>query len=108
MSGELKYVLVEAISSFRERYCVAVPADLPDQKAKEWAMDSVTCEELEEFSQLHIGEQISSTRILSEDEVIKQFDEDNDYLVSWNRDMKLRNIAILDSNGDYVNGQREE
>lgn len=101
----MKYVLVDAISSYRMRYAVGVPDDLPDDKAKEWAMDSVTCEEVEEFSQLHIGEQISSTRIIGDKEYIRQYDEDNDYLRSWNDDMKKRCVLVLNDVGEIVSGK---
>lgn len=100
----MKYVMVDAISSFRERYLVAVPDDFDDAKAEEWAMDSVTCEDVEEFSQLHIGEQISSTRVMTREEVLAQFDKDNDYASSWNDDMKLRNALVLDKDGNVVSG----
>jgi hypothetical protein len=100
-----KYILVDAISSFRIRYAVAVPADFDDEKAKEWAGDSVTCEDVEEFSQEHIGEQISSMRTLSEEELLAQFVEDNDYLQSWSDDMKLRCVCVLDKDGNIVSGQ---
>lgn len=101
----MKYVLVDAFSSYRMRYAVGVPDDLPDDKAKEWAMDSVTCEEVEEFSQFHIGEQISSTRIMDEKEYIRQYNEDNDYLTSWNDDMKKRCVLVLDDEGEIVSGK---
>jgi len=97
-----KYILVDAISSFRIRYAVSVPADFDDVKAKEWAGDSVTCEDVEEFSQEHIGEQISSMRILSEEELLAQFDEDNDYLRPWSNELKLQNVYDLDKDGNNV------
>ena len=100
----MKYVLVDAISSFRQRYAVAVPDELTDETAKEWAMDTVTCEDAEEFSQLHIGEQISSTCILSEEELLKQFDEDNDYLRNWSNDKKLQCVCVIDTDGKIVSG----
>ena len=96
--------MVDAISSFRERYLVAVPDDLADVTAQEWAMDSVTCEDVEEFSQLYIGEQISSTRVMTREEVLDQSDKDNDYLSSSNDDMKLRNALVLDKDGNVISG----
>ena len=76
----MKYVIVDAIISYRMRYTVAVPDSVPDKDAKEWAMDSVTCEEAKEFSQDWMGEYIASTRITNKEDVLKTFDEDNDYL----------------------------
>ena len=86
--GEMKYVLVETVSIFRQRYVVLA-------KSEEHARDEVTMmdHEFKEFSQVHLDEIISSTRVLTEDELIKQFDEDNDYLKGWTKEKKLKNIV---------------
>lgn len=80
---ETELVLVETISTFRHRYVVEVP-----KGKKEWALDTVTCEEVNEFSQEHIGESIVSHRVISTDEYHVLFDEDNEYLKSWDKDLK--------------------
>lgn len=83
-SVETELVMVEAIQSYRMRYVVEVP------KGKtEWAADTVTMMEAKEFSQLSLGEQISSLRVVTEDEAIEMCDVDNDYLKTWSREQKL-------------------
>lgn len=84
---EKELVLVECVSTFRMRYVVEVPAG-----KKEWAMDTVVMNEAEELSQEHLGEQIVSHRVISEDEYLRIFDEDNDYLKSWDDNQKFRMI----------------
>ena len=84
---EKELILVECISTFRMRYVVEVPAG-----KKEWAMDTVVMNEAEELSQEHLGEQIVSHRVIDEDEYLRIFNEDNDYLRSWDRDKKMRMI----------------
>jgi len=84
-----KLVLVDAISSYRIRYVVEV------EDVIEHALDTVVCEEATEFSQLHIGEQISSYREITEEEYLKIFDEDNDYLKTWNNEQKLNLITKI-------------
>lgn len=84
---EKELVLVECISTFRMRYVVEVPVG-----KKDWACDSVVMGEVEEMSQHHIGEDIVSHRVISNDEFVKIFDEDNDYLKSWNTEQKMRCI----------------
>jgi uncharacterized protein YnzC (UPF0291/DUF896 family) len=101
----MKYVLVDAISMFRQRYAVAVPDELSDTQAREWAGDSVTCEDVEEFSQLHLGETISSYRVMTEEELLEQFDMDNDYLASWKPEKKLQCVLVLDKKGNIVSGK---
>ena len=84
-----KYVLVETVSLFRMRYVI----ELPDEGTQEWASDTVVCGEAKEFSQHHLDEIVSSTRELTEDEVIALCDEDNDYLTSWTREDKLAKLV---------------
>ena len=91
----MKYVLVDTISTFRIRYAVAVPESLSDNEAISWAKDSVTCEEVEEFSQYHIGESISDATILDKESLLSQFDKDNDYFTNWPEDKKLQYVKTL-------------
>jgi hypothetical protein len=88
---EKELVLVECVSTFRMRYVIEVPAG-----KKEWALDTVTLNEAEEFSQEHLGEQIVSHRVIDETEYLRVFDEDNGYLKSWDNDKKFRMITRLD------------
>ena len=81
---ETEWVLVEAISQFRERYMVEVPKG----KAA-WALDTVTLNEAQEFSQEHLGEVIVSHRVVSFDEALKLCDKDNHYCKDWNTDKKV-------------------
>jgi hypothetical protein len=86
MTKKLKteLVLVECVSTFRMRYMVEVPKGKAD-----WALDTVTMNEAHEFSQEHLGEQIVSHRVMSEDEAIALCDVDNHYCSTWSRDKKL-------------------
>jgi hypothetical protein len=91
-----KYAIVTAISSYRMRYAIPIE-DLQnlnkDAKVElEWAADAVTCNEVEEFSQLWLGEQIIDVQELDEEQILELFDKDNDYLKNWSRDQKLNHI----------------
>lgn len=85
------YVVVTAISSYRMRY-VMHRDDLQKLNPKdpvnaiEWANDTVTTEECEEFSQEHMGEYIVDTVEMNEAEMLALFDKDNDYLRDWTKD----------------------
>lgn len=81
---ETEYVMVETVSTFRNRYVVEVP-----KGKKEYALDSVTCDEAAEFSQKHIGEQIVTHRVLEMTEALEIFDEDNAYLLQWSDQQKI-------------------
>ena len=82
---EMELVMVEAVSTFRMRYMVEVP------KGKaEWALDTVTMQEAQEFSQEHLGEQIVSHRVVSKKEALALCDTDNDYCKTWNDEQKVK------------------
>lgn len=84
---ETEWVMVECISTFRERYMVEVP------KGKaEYALDTVTMNEAKEFSQEHLGETIVSHRVVSKDEALNICDVDNAYTKSWETEHKIKNF----------------
>ena len=80
-----KYVLVDTVLSYRIRYVI----ELDDTDPNEYALDTVVCNEATEFSQEYLGEHIVSYRQVTEEEVIRLCDEDNDYIKSWDNQMKL-------------------
>jgi hypothetical protein len=88
-----EYVVVTCISSFRQRYVIPVDelAKLnPDAPVDpSWALDCVTCQEVKEFSQRHVGEQIIDAQVVKEKEILQFFDADNDYLADWDEEKKL-------------------
>ncbi len=80
---EMQWVLVECVSMFRQRYMVQVPSG----KA-EWALDTVTMEEAQEFSQEHLGETIISHRVVTEDAAMQLCNQDNSYCSTWSYEQK--------------------
>ena len=89
---ETQWVLVDCVSTFRNRYMVEVPKGT-DNYGKDkslWALDTVTMEEAKEFSQEYLGEQIVSHRVLTYDEAIALSDTDNDYTTAWDNDTKVK------------------
>lgn len=92
---EKELVLVECISTFRMRYVVEVP-----KGKKEWALDTVVMNEAEELSQEHLGEQIVSHRVIDEAEYIRIFNEDNDYLKSWDDKHKFSFVKRFDDEAE--------
>ena len=92
-----KFVLVETISQYRMRYVIEVPDNHNDGmyecSATQWAEDTVTCEEMREFSQKWVGESILSSREVSREEVLELCDIDNDYCSSWTDDHKIHTFV---------------
>ena len=79
--------LVETVSMFRMRYVI-------ECENAEHAMDEVTMG-IEEFSQKHLGETITSTREVTDDEAIRIFYEDNEYLKDWPPEHALRHVHTV-------------
>lgn len=83
--------MVEAISMFRMRYVI-------DAKNADHAMDEVTMNDngdLREFSQKHIAENITSVRQIDDQEYLRMFDEDNDYLAGWDENSKFNWVNVI-------------
>lgn len=93
---DMPLYIVETISTFRHRYAIRA-------KCGEHAADEVVLNEVpEEMSQHHIGEQVTSTRQVTESEYLAMFDQDNDYLKGWTDQQKKRCIHAIDYNNDAI------
>jgi hypothetical protein len=109
---ETQWVLVEAISTFRERYMVEVPigTDRYGKDKADWALDTVTLSEAKEFSQEHLGETIVSHRVVTKEEALALCDKDNDYAKAWNDEMKIQafftTMAEHIRENDYAEDQK--
>jgi hypothetical protein len=89
---ETQWVLVEAVSMFRERYMVEVPVGV-DRYGKDktlWALDTVTMGEAKEFSQEHLGETIVTHHVVTKEDALAMCDKDNDYAKKWNDELKIQ------------------
>ena len=94
------YVVVTCISTHRMRYVMhkddlrKLNTDIePTEKdLVDWALDTVTMQECDEFSQEWLGEQIVDTDVISKDEMLELFDRDNDYLKEWTTDYKIEHV----------------
>jgi len=84
----MKLFLVDTVSSHRVSYVVRC-------KSEEHAADTIVMEEGKEFSQEHLGEQISRIREITEDDYLALFDKDNDYLKSWDVEQKKTLITTV-------------
>jgi len=94
----MKYAVCTVTSTFRMRYVLSeeqlqtLNEEMKlsgDQMMIEWMEDTVTAEEVDEFSQKFMGEQIVNTEVMDQDEVLKLFDSDNDYLADWTTEKKI-------------------
>ncbi len=91
---ETQWVLVECVSTFRQRYMIEVPVGVDDfgKDKSTWALDTVTMNKAQEFSQEHLGEQIVSHRVVTKEEALALCDKDNDYTKSWDEETKMKNF----------------
>ena len=108
------YIVVTCISTHRMRYVMhkddlrKLNTDVTptDKDLVDWALDTVTLEECEEFSQLHLGEQIVDHYECTEEEMLGFFDRDNDYLKGWSTDYKIEHVR--DHVRRYLKGNKDE
>jgi hypothetical protein len=90
-----KLVMVEVLSQFRLRYAIEVENDI------DHALDEVIMRtgdfDFKEFSQKHLDPPVLIDHYeITSDEYLKMFDEDNDYLASWDEEKKLSMINTID------------
>ena len=88
-----KLVMVDVLSSFRIRYVVRA-------NTVEDALDEVVMREVDtdfkEFSQKHLDPTaIISHREITEEEYLRVFDEDNEYLKEWTDEQKTNFINVI-------------
>lgn len=81
-----KWVLVDAVCTYRMRYCV----EIEDDEDEYSAIKLVENQQAKEFSQLYLGEQIVSHAVISQEQALAQCRNDNDYVNSW-EDQQLIN-----------------
>lgn len=84
--------LIETISTSRHRY--VFEANNEQDAINE--MDYLDCDDIKEFSQLHIGEDVSHSREISDEEYMELFNEDNEYFSRWTDELKLSLINKID------------
>jgi hypothetical protein len=94
------YVVCTAVQTYRTRYVIPV-SECGDCDPKTFINDSVTCREVEEFSQLDTGEYIIDTQMMNEEQVLALFDSDNDYLSEWPVEQKLKRINNWEFDGTF-------
>jgi hypothetical protein len=73
----MKYVIVETIATFHHKYLVA----LEDSCDPAGAMDVVTMEEVEDFDQRYLGEQILGYKEVNDEEITQA--KNKSYYQEW-------------------------
>ena len=108
-----QYVVVDTVYTFAHKYVIPL-SELQNQNPEmpvdpAWALDMVTCDEIGEFSQQGLGENIIDHNVVSEEEILKLFDKHNEYLSNWSVAQKLQfikqwrnDILPVDESDDLV------
>lgn len=77
--------LVEAIGQYRMRYMI-------EAETGDHAADTVVMGEAEEFSQLYLGETLTSVWELEDDEIVELFYQDNSYYTNQDPEYALSRV----------------
>lgn len=90
------YAVTTVVSTHRMRYAIPIDSmseegDMPPSTdlAINYIQDSVTMEEVEEFSQHWMGEEIVDTFILDEERVLNLYKRDNPHVVEVQTDQQI-------------------
>ena len=98
---EGKYAVVTVVSSFRQRYVIPTEAlqelnedfDLDDVTAGFLAEEEVMAENVKEFSQHWLGENIIDIEVVDEDKILQLMKKDNKYLTegehAWTEEKQI-------------------
>lgn len=100
-----KIYVVETIGIFRNTYYVRC-------KEGSHAADEVVCRihdpDFIEGSQFFVDESIANVREVTEEEFIRTFDSENEYLSKWPKEKKLERINVIDYDIHISGGNRED
>ena len=90
-----KIVIVDVVSTHRLRFAVEVEAN-DDKVARQYAVDDWVLEQdnpdFQEMSQKHMGCFDIDSRVVTQEQYLELFDEDNDYMAHVELDRKLSYI----------------
>lgn len=79
------YAVFSCISQFKMTYVIP----MQEGDTIEGLADLVTCQEVDDFSQRHLGEIIVDSSCLSEEDMLLLFNKENDYLANWTDEQKI-------------------
>ena len=94
-----KYVMIETISMFKIKYCVELPDEMPEGCTPyTWGADTVVANEAKEFSQRYLDEVISDYTVLTEEEALAQFREEEPNFAIWGDELiKTNHFTKVDT-----------
>ena len=90
-----KHVMVEAASIFKMKYCIEVPDEVEDGQIFDYVDDKVKRGDVIEFTQVHEGESVTNYEIITEDEIIEQFRDEEPYFVDWEKERILKMVTPI-------------
>lgn len=93
-----KLVLVETLTMFKHYYAVRVDENDSEEKAVDFVLNRGY--NINEMTQMYLGEMDTGTRVIDEEEYLKLFDKCNSYLSSWTDENKKQFIYDEDKNYD--------
>ena len=76
----MKYFVVETVATYHMKYLVAQP----DHHQSEWCLDSVVCEDADDFHQNYLGEQVLGYKEVDDKQLMSEVE--NSYVAEWGVD----------------------
>ena len=90
-----KYVMVDAVSMFKMKYCIEVPDEIEDKDLLDHVEKQVSAGDTLEFTQRHMGETVENYTIVTKDEILEQFRSEEPYFASWEDEVIMRQVTPI-------------
>ena len=90
-----KYVMVDAVSMFKMKYCIEVPDEIEDKDLLDHVEKQVSAGDTLEFTQRHMGETVENYTIVTKDEILEQFRSEEPYFASWEDEVFMRQVTPI-------------
>tara|TARA_Y100001972_G_scaffold85906_1_gene105083 strand:- start:206 stop:544 length:339 start_codon:yes stop_codon:yes gene_type:complete len=91
-----KYVIVDAVSQFKIKYCIEIEDSIEDGKILDHVEKQIKDENVLEFTQEHMGETVADYVVLNKDEAIEKFRSFAPYFSDWSAERISKLITPID------------
>ena len=90
-----KYVMVNAVSMFNMKYVIEVPDEVEDKDLLDHVEKQVKAENTKEFTQRHMGETVSNYDVVTQQEIIDTFRNEEPYFAEWSDEKILQMVTPI-------------
>jgi len=90
-----KYVMVNAVSMFNMKYVIEVPDEVEDKDLLDHVKKQVDEENTKEFTQRHMGETVSNYDVVTQQDILDTFRNEEPYFAEWSDEKILQMVTPI-------------